>query len=665
MEDIYLLLASVVVTFVGVVLVCFAPSRLKSYVNLLCVALIVCLTSVPAIHVICNHELNSLFQGTFFFGAVPVRMDALSAWFVLIINLTCLNGALYGIGYMKTYNEQKNRLSLHWAMFLLFHASMLWVCMLQHAIAFLTAWEIMSLSSLMLVIFEHTNTRTIKAGINYLVQMHVGVVFLSVAFIWVAVSTGSFDFDAIRIWFSTHDHSWLFLLFFIGFGIKAGFLSLHTWLPEAHPAAPSHVSAVMSGVIVKLGIYGILRIIGMLQHDFFVIGEAMLLFSIATGLYGILNAAMHRNFKKMLAYCTIENIGIIGMGMGLGLIGIGADNSILVVTGFGASLLHVLNHSLFKSLLFFSAGSVYQQTHSKNMEKLGGLIKYMPQTALFFLIGAVAIGGMPPFNGFVSEFMLYHGFLVGIKDSNFYVIALMVFSIVALALIGGVSLLTFTKSFGVIFLGSPRSDLKHIPEEVSLIMRIPQYIIVLVMLSIAFFPGFYLKGANVAAASVIIPGTFVNMQPSVYALSGNVASVGIYSFLFCMVVVAVIGVRFFFKKKQVAAGPTWGCAYVNPNPSMQYTGKGFSRALGKLMGVSMAEKRTYIEIHAHEIFPEQRNYFSNYNDIFGLYLSKLKNLLIRFMNYFQFIQNGNMQGYILYGISFIILVFLATLFNIM
>jgi len=231
----------------------------------------------------------------------------------------------------------------------------------------------------------------------------------------------------------------------------------------------------MSGVIVKLGIYGIFRIITFLRTDFLLLGEIVVTVSVLTGVYGILNAAIHRDFKQMLAYCTIENIGIIGIGIGLGMIGIANGSPVLYYLGFGGALLHVLNHSLFKSLLFYSAGSVYQQTHTRDMDQLGGLIKQMPKTALLFLAGAIAIGGLPPFNGFVSEFILYSGLLEGLKSNDLSQISLLVFTLAGLSIIGGISILTFTKTFGTIFLGNERSPLKHRPEEVSLNMLFPQY----------------------------------------------------------------------------------------------------------------------------------------------------------------------------------------------
>lgn len=661
MNDFYLFSLSIISMLVAWILVALVPSDKKMYVNILSAAVIAVLTSIPAIKVLSGGEFNFVFQSLPFFGEIPIRIDTLSAWFILIINITSLNGAIYGAGYMRTYSDQKSNLSFHWIQYLLFHTSMLWVCVIQNSLVFLIAWELMSLSSLMLVMFEHKNNKTIKAGLNYLVQMHIGVAFLSVAFIWVYFSEGSLDFIYIKNFFLNNSNSWLFLLFFIGFGIKAGFIPLHSWLPHAHPAAPSHVSGVMSGVIVKVGIYGIFRIVTLLQQDYLIIGEVVLGLSLATGLYGIINSAVHRDFKKMLAYCTIENIGIIGSGIGLGLIGIGTENTALVVLGFSGALLHTLNHSLFKSLLFFSAGSVYQQTHTKDMEKLGGLIKTMPKTAFLFLIGALAIGGLPPFNGFVSEFLIYLGFLKGMGTSNFYHIFFMIASIAVFAIIGGISMFAFTKSFGVIFSGSPRSKLHTTPKEVSLIMLLPQYFIVILMLSIGIFPSFYLNIVlNVVTESFSAMNIFATNYDFVHVDLIN--SIGRYSLLF----IALIAIVYFLRtkienKKEGSASPTWGCGYVAPNASMQYTGKSYSKTLGKLLSSIVFERKKYKEIKSSEIFPNKRTHSTYYTDFFEYrIIDKLVHRLLYFMNIFQFIQNGNLQRYVLYGLIFIIIIFLGT-----
>ena len=648
----------------GMILISLLPYKMRAKSSFVFVLLIATITSIPAFSALTENAEATLIIDSRVFGNVLLHIDPLSAWFILIINLTCINGAFYGIGYMKQYNAQRSNLSLHWILFLLFQSSMLWVCMVQNGLVFLIVWELMSISSFLLVIFEHQNKATLQAGINYLVQMHIGVLFLAAAFIWVYFSEGSFEFSAIENFFSSNYNVWLFLLFFIGFGIKAGFIPLHSWLPQAHPAAPSHISGVMSGVIVKLGIYGIFRIVFLLKQDYTILGEMLLSLSVLTGLYGILNAAVHRDFKRMLAYCTIENIGIIGMGIGLGLMGMGSNNSALIILGFGSALLHVLNHSLFKSLLFFSTGSVYQQTHTRDMEKLGGLIRSMPQTSFLFLMGALAIGGLPPFNGFVSEFILYNGFLNGIKLPGIPVTTLMISSLAGLALIGGISMLTFTKSFGMIFLGNPRTHLHEDTKEVALSMRIPQYCIVALMLSVGLFPQFYFSVVNEIVLK-FVPVAFTGNALLPASLLSSISAIGRFSMLFIVLLIVVYMIRNSFTKKRMAViGSTWGCGYPAPNTRMQYTGKSFSKSLGKLMGFVVMEKKKYKEIAPHEIFPHTRKHSSHYSDFFEtVFINPVVDRLIYAMNYFRFIQNGRLQMYMLYGIFFIMLIFLGTVFK--
>ncbi len=664
MPDSLLFYLAILLPAAGIISIPLLPHSIKAKANFIFVCLVSTVTSILAVKALAGNYVELIIGKILVFGNISFHIDSLSAWFILIINLTCINGAFYGIGYMKQYHLQRTNLSLHWMLFLLFQASMLWVCIVQNGLTFLIVWELMSISSFLLVIFDHQNKTTLKAGINYLVQMHIGVLFLAAAFIWVYFSEGSYEFSAIEKFFSSNTNLWLFLLFFVGFGIKAGFIPLHSWLPQAHPAAPSHISGVMSGVIVKLGIYGIFRIIFLLKQDYIVLGEIIIILSVLTGLYGILNAAVHRDLKKMLAYCTIENIGIIGIGIGLGLLGMGNGNSLLVVLGFTGALLHTLNHSLFKSLLFFSAGSVYQQTHTRDMERLGGLINWMPQTAMFFLIGAMAIGGLPPFNGFVSEFLLYSGILLGIKSIGITHITLMIFSLAGLAIIGGISMLTFTKSFGTVFLGTPRTHLHQEPKEVSIIMRLPQYFILIIMLSIGLFPKFYFLVVN-AIVSRFIPNISGESLSIPVSLINSISAIGKYAMLFLLLLILIYFIRKSLTREHpVALGSTWGCGYASPSSRFQYTGKSFSKSLGKLLNFIVLEKKKFKEIGTSEIFPAERNYSSHYNDFFAVRIfDKIVDRLLYSLNYFQFIQNGNIQMYILYGIFFIVFVFLGTVFK--
>jgi hydrogenase-4 component B len=659
-----LFIIHIIVILIGVTSLLFISDRLKSFVAITSIVIIGGVTSLIAIKGITTNGLEFSFNGGSFIGNIPFRIDALSAWFMLIINLISVTGVIYGVGYLKAYNAQPSIITFHWVSFILFQSSMLWVCAVQNSIAFLIAWELMSLSSLLLVLFDHTSHKVLKAGLNYMVQMHLSVVFLTLAFIWVYFKTGSFDFTGIGMYFGSNVNIWLFLVFFIGFGFKSGFIGLHTWLPHAHPAAPSHVSGVMSGVIVKMGIYGIFRIITYVKSDYVILGEIVLILSLLTGLFGILNAAVHRDFKRMLAYCTIENVGIIGIGIGLGLIGIGTNNGILYFLGFGGALLHVLNHSLFKSLLFYSAGSVYQQTHTRNMDKLGGLVKVMPQTAIIFLIGAIAIGGIPPFNGFVSEFMIYFALLRGINTAEIGQITLMVLTFAGMGIIGGLSILAFTKTFGAIFLGSARQNLKHEPHEVSALMLVPQYFTIAVMMFVAFMPGFFVR-----ILGIILNGRFVLSShlenPDYLNYLSLLSRVSFFSLLFLILIVLVFGIRsLVLRKQEQIFSSTWGCAYQAPGPRMQYTGKSFSKTLGKLLNFSLIEKKNYKELKPNEIFPKSRRYSSFYLDIFEQKLiDPFVQQLKQFINLFNFVQNGKTQAYVLYGIVFILVVFLGTLLN--
>ncbi|MBW6492486.1 MAG: hypothetical protein K0B15_14980 [Lentimicrobium sp.] len=654
-----------IIMFVALFVIYFVPKNSKSLIAIAAVLLNAGVTSWIALPAIFGHAFELTLNAGSFLGNILIRIDDLSAWFILIINFTSVTGVIYGKGYMKAYDNSPFKLTLHWWLFIIFNLSMVWVCILQNGFAFLLAWEIMSLSSMLLVIFDYKNGKTLKAGMKYLGQMHISVVFLTIGFIWVYSDTGSFDFESIRSFFSTNNHVWLFLIFFAGFGLKAGFIPLRGWLPLAHPAAPSHISGVMSGVIVKLGIYGIFRIIGFLQSDYIVPGVLILFLSLITGIYGILNAAIHRDFKRILAYCTIENIGIIGIGIGIGLIGMGNGSPVMYYLGFGGALLHVLNHSLFKSLLFFSAGAVYQQTHTRNMERLGGLIKSMPQTAVLFLIWAIAIGGIPPFNGFVSEFVIYSGLIEGLKSNSLPQIILFVISLAGLSTIVGLSLLTFSKAFGTIFLDTARETLPHKPKEAGYLMLIAQYLIVLVMLSVAFYPQLYLNATREILMGV---SNFEYLSLSAFSShSAKISSINMYSILLIGLTSLLWLLRSqVLKQKSQQIDTTWNCGYLAPNSRMQYTGKSFSKPLVKIFNFLMIERKQFLDLEPGKNFSTKRKYLSACYDFIEIRFSNFfVNRMVYSANCFSFTQNGRIQSYDLYGIIFILAMFILTFFNIL
>ncbi len=649
----------------GIVGLIVVKERFKPSLALIIVLINTLLSSIPAFLAFTAGTQTGALNIPHLAGNIGIRVDSLSAWFILIINFTSITGVLYGRGYLKSYAHLKVNQELHWVFYVLFHFSMIWVCMFDHGLGFLISWELMSLSSLMLVIFEFQNKSTLKAGLNYMVQMHVSVVFLTLGFIFLYVNTGSFSFAALEQLTAENHWIWIFILLFAGFAIKAGFVPFHTWLPHAHPAAPSHVSGVMSGVIVKLGIYGIIRILMYLHSDWLIAGELLLILSIVTALYGIANAALRCDFKQMLAYCTIENIGIIGIGLGIGLIGIGNNNPILIILGFSGALLHTLNHSLFKSLLFYGAGSIYQQTHTRNIERLGGLVKKMPITAVLFLIGAMAIGGLPPFNGFVSEFIIYNGLfrgllgLQGISQSILFIL-----SITGLVIVGGMSLITFTKNFGIIFLGTPREKFPHEPKETPFIMLLPQYLIVAAMLSVALMPQFFFSYAGKVVMSAFASQLTVAM-PSFDPIIESVSNIGKAALGFIVLMVSVYAARWLFVRKRVTKySQTWGCGYTAPILKAQYTGQSFTRSFGLLFSSILKERKKTDKLPKQQLYPGQYTFSTNFQDLLERYLVSPLTLRLRFfLNYFQFIQNGRIQSYVLYGLFFIILVFLGTAFN--
>lgn len=662
MEIRYLIAYPALLALLACLIIPFLPASRKSGAATLFILLNTVTTCIIAINALAGDPTEFSFHGGPVFGDIFLRVDALSAWFILLINVTCMNASLYGRRYLRAYLSQEKNLSLHWSAFVVFHFSMILVCAVQHGLAFLVAWEMMSVTSFLLLMFDHNRFQTLNAGINYLIQMHIGVIFLTMAFIWASVSGHSYAFEAIEVFFQGTDGTWLFLLFFIGFGFKAGFLPLHTWLPHAHPAAPSHISGTMSAIMVKMGIFGIMRTAGWLTHDLLLIGGGILVLSVVTAFYGILNGAIHRDYKKVLAFSTIENIGLIGIGIGIALMGKGSGNQPLMVIGISASLLHILNHSLYKSLLFFSAGNIYQFTHTRNMEHLGGLIKKIPVTAFFFLCGSIAICGLPPFNGFISKFLLFSGLLEGMRATDFQTNLLMLSAMVGLALVSGAALLTFAKSFGVMFLGIARDKGIHPKPEYLSSDHIPFFLILFLMLLIGLSPRLVVIPMENIILDHIPAATAPVVPAETFTMIGNV---GLASLIFIVTATLIYLLRSWtVSRRPVQTGPTWACGYPMPNPKLQYTGKSFSKTLAKLFSFITSEEKKYTEIDPHTVFPSHRSYQSTYAEFIEKnVLSRFNNLLLSFMKYFSFIQRGRVQVYILYGLIFMLLLIVASLLN--
>lgn len=640
------------------------PKRYMTYFGLIIHLGLIGITGYWAVDVLINGaglecELLSDFWGR----SLKVKIDSLSAFFILVLNFTMLTGALYSIGYLRPYINKKNRteFGLHCFSFVWLHISMLLVCVLRDGLAFLVAWELMSVSSFFLVIFESEKSETVKAGINYLLEMHVGLILIMSGFIYAFAQTGvEFSFDGLAVYFGKFHPLPLFLLFFAGFGIKAGFIPFHTWLPHAHPAAPSHVSGVMSGVMIKMGIYGILRVLTYIHTDLLSIGIFMLAVSLISGLLGVMYAIAQHDLKKLLAYHSIENIGIIGIGIGTGLIGIAKDIPILAVCGFTGGILHVLNHSMFKSLLFYSAGSVYMMTRTKHVEHLGGLIKKMPKTALLFLLGAMAICGLPPFNGFISEFLIYSGLFRGLKTAGLETDLAILATAIGLVLVGGLAVFCFTKVFSVVFLGTPRSELTEKAKEVGGSMLLPQVLAGIMIVAVGISPLFFVKMAST------VVGLYVEDVSWITDVTRPLSKVSYTSLLFMLLITILWFIRKGQQKRvQIEYRPTWGCGYSGADPAVhQYTATSFADNFMELAPPVINVNKHYQSIKENEIFPHPRSFKTETGDLIEESLVKKPvKKIINSMEKAAIFQTGNLQHYIMYAFMFMGLIFLLTIFK--
>ena len=590
---------------------------------------------------------------THVFGNVLLAIDPLSAIFIIVIAIMSFLGTIYANGYMQPYLKKGMHVSSHCFFLMMLIASMMSVVTIQNGLFFLIAWELMSLSSFFLVIFEGEKKDVIKAGIKYLVYMHFSVLFIIAMMAMLTNASGSFEFLAYAEALAKNPQlaSVVFVLGFVGFGIKAGFVPFHNWLPDAHPAAPTHVSGIMSGVMIKTGIYGILRTLMIVGVTSKLVSYAVLVVAIVTALYGILYALTQHDLKKLLAYSSIENIGIIGIGIGVGMLGLTYNNPIVATLGFSGAILHVVNHSIFKALLFFVAGSIYLKTHTRNMEQLGGLIKKMPWTATLFIIGSVAICGLPPFNGFISEFLIYAGLLYGVPSSEISLFITLIVALGALAMVGTMALLCFSKASGIIFLGEARSErVSHVSGDVGKSMLFPMTILSLLTIIIGVCPYYIIKGILSPVSAFVgfagkemIFANIVNLMELLCIL---------FSIFLAILLVALIIRKFMNRRFEEHC--TWGCGYNRPNAHMQYTASSYVNPFTSTLK-HLFKRVSHIK-KPKELFPKEAYYEQEIEDIEEAYIvNPLVKLDEKILTKFERIQNGNIQQYILFGLIFLVL----------
>jgi hydrogenase-4 component B len=580
------------------------------------------------------------------------RIDSLSVFFLVPIFLICPLAALYGYHYLEK-TEEAGRVAVNYFFYALLIISMVLVVCADSLLTLALAWEVMSLSSYFLVVYEFQKKETRSAGYLYFVFAQAGAMCIFAAFGLIYSYTGSFSFEAIDQ-LPARAKLAVFVLSLIGFGSKAGIFPLHIWLPHAHPAAPSHISAVMSGVMIKMGIYGILRIYVLLADTSLLFGQTVLVIGAVSGILGVVYALGKHDIKRLLAYHSVENIGIILIGAGLGMIGVASGSPVMAAFGFAGSLLHVLNHSIFKSLLFMGAGAVLQKTRTRHVDELGGLGKRMPITGKTFLVGSVSISGLPPFNGFISEFLIYFAAFQGLllTGSSFLFASL---AIISLAVIGGLAAACFTKVVGIVFLGEPRSSGAARASEAKLSMTGPMVFLATLCLLIGVWPEPFVQLAFFGLRDI---AAIVPIDPMIAAdLVGNLAFAA-RLFLAILVVVTLLR-KVLYARKEVTSGPTWGCGFTRPTVRMQYTGTSYAMSMVEFYQPFVKIRTAYSGIR--KIFPGLTTYETRVDDVAEIGMHRfLVQPMLRVFDGLRWIQHGHIQlyiGYIVLTIVVLLLIF--------
>jgi len=584
-------------------------------------------------------------------GNLTFLVDPLAALFLVPALVVTAVAALYELDYCKNH-EAQNSIRIFFGL-MCGGLSLVFCC--YSGILFLFFWEIMALSAFMLVGVEDKRKEAREASWLYLACTHVSTLTLFVFFALIKNYTGSFDLSVVALHQLTADRALvLFILACIGFGFKAGVFPLHFWLPPAHAAAPSHVSAVLSSVLLKVGIYGIVRTVQILPAPPLGWGITVLLFGAISSLLGVMYAIGQHDIKRLLAYHSIENIGIILLGFGVAMIGITLGSPVLLTLGFVGGMLHVWNHAFFKSLLFFGAGSVVHATHSRNIDRLGGLIKVMPLTAFCFLIGSVAIVGLPPLNGFISELSIYLG-LFKLSASVLHVIAVLaVLCILALGITGALALACFVKVFGCVFLGEQRQAAPESTPRSYFFMLVGPLFLVACCLCIGVRPQLILPQLE------IISHLWAPSVPAAVGIIGAEFPLGIVSIVAVVICLAFAAIWPVWKRGPERRDvPTWDCGYLFGTSRIQYTATSFAQMLTDSF-------RPVVQTHnpcvvLTEPFPRSTGFESHVSDIILDRLVKpLVTLIIWGAHKLRILQSGHSQLYVFYILLTLILFLLLS-----
>jgi hydrogenase-4 component B len=529
------------------------------------------------------------------------RLDALASFFLVVVNLGGASASLYGLGYGR-HEHAPHRVLPFFPAFL---AGMNLVVLADDAFSYLLCWEFMSLASWALVMAHHREAGNAKAGYIYLVMASFGTLALLLAFGLLAGPAGDYGFAAIRAAHHTpYVMALVLILMLLGAGSKAGLVPLHVWLPLAHPAAPSHVSALMSGVMTKVAIYGFVRVVfDLLGQPTWPASAIVLFLGGITAVMGILYAMMEKDLKRLLAYSTIENIGVIFASLGLAMAFQANGQKLAAALAFTAALFHVLNHSFFKSLLFFGAGAVLTSTGERDMEKLGGLIHRMPLTSFVVLVGCVAISALPPFNGFVSEWLMFQAVLQS-PELPQWALKIMVPAVGALlALAAALAAACFVKAYGVAFLGRPRSTSAETAHDVDRFSLAAMFVLAALCLLAGILPGFVIDALSPITIEILGSRMPIQAHEPWLSIAPIAESRSSYNGLLVMVFITItasLAVFFIhrFASHAIRRGPAWGCGFSDATPAAQYSGGSFAQPIRRVFGTIVFHARDRVDMPA-------------------------------------------------------------------
>jgi len=593
---------------------------------------------------------------------VCLRIDPLSAFFLFIVGFVTFVTSLYGPAYIRRHIEDGEHPVGTLTFFTgLFVCGMYLVMLAADAFSFMIAWELMSVASYFLVAYQHDRAENRSAAFIYLLMAVVGGAFILLAYGVLSGFSDGFSFASMaQAKLSSTWATVAFMLAFIGFGLKAGIVPLHVWLPQAHPVAPSHISALMSGVMLKVAVYGFIRFVyDLLGGIHWQWGALVLLVGAISALMGVLYALMQHDLKRLLAYHSVENIGIIYIGLGLSMIFAATNHKEVAAIALIAALYHCLNHALFKSLLFLGAGAVLEQSREHNMEHMGGLIKKMPVTATCFLVGCVSICALPPFNGFVSEWLIYQAALQGTVLRSGILGAIVPITSAMLALTGALAIACFVKVYGVVFLGLPRSKQIEEAHEVPFGMQASQIILAVSCLGFGIFPTFTANLINIIPQKLLGVGYAGASNASwlwLTPINKETASYGAIAVLIGIVVSSLI-IYFVLhppmRDNRIRRAPAWDCGFGPLNARMQYTATSFAMPIRRVF--------SFVWHISERVEPAHQGkgprYFLHVSDwVWMVIYMPIGRLIHKMAERTARIQGGNLRVYLCY--SFFTLLFL-------